>query len=80
VAQHRPGARGLFARERCRGARVDHGHPDRWRDVHDGERKQFRRVLMPKTKNHIYFEMDETRGLIIVHALWGAPRGRGPQL
>jgi hypothetical protein len=37
-------------------------------------------VLLPRTKNHVYFEVDVSRGLIIVHAIWGAPRGRGPKL
>ncbi len=42
--------------------------------------KPFRRVLMPRTRNHVYFEFDEAQGVVIVHALWGAPRGRGPKL
>jgi plasmid stabilization system protein ParE len=37
-----------------------------------------RKVLMPKTRHHVYYttEGDE----ILVHAVWGAPRGRGPKL
>ncbi|MGB8930207.1 MAG: hypothetical protein WCC48_03030 [Anaeromyxobacteraceae bacterium] len=42
--------------------------------------KAARRVLMPRTKNHVYFEVDETHERIIVHAVWGTPRGRGPDL
>lgn len=41
--------------------------------------KPARRVLMPRTRNHIYFEVDEAHG-VIVHAVWGTPRGRGPDL
>jgi hypothetical protein len=37
-------------------------------------------VLLPKTRNHVYFEVDAERDLVIVLALWGAPRGRGPRL
>lgn len=42
--------------------------------------KPARRMLMPKTGNHVYFEIDSERDLVIVHAIWGAPRGRGPCL
>jgi len=35
---------------------------------------------MPRTKNHVYFEVDEARDLVIAHAIWGAPKGRGPKL
>jgi plasmid stabilization system protein ParE len=39
---------------------------------------EVRRMLMPKTHNHIYyaFENDE----IVVLSLWGARRGRSPRL
>ena len=54
--------------------------PGRWlRTYSTRSGKLFRRVLMPKTKNHLYFEVDVSRGQIIVHAIGGAPRGRGPK-
>lgn len=37
-----------------------------------------RRVLMPKTQNHVYYAVHKNE--IVVLALWGAPRGRGPKL
>ncbi len=37
-----------------------------------------RRVLMPKTKNHVYYAIREDE--IVVLSVWGAPRGRGPKL
>jgi plasmid stabilization system protein ParE len=37
-----------------------------------------RRCLMPKTRNHVYYAIDGTE--IVVLAIWGAPRGRGPKL
>ena len=40
--------------------------------------KSARRVLLPRTRNHLYF--DETRDRIIVHAVWGTPRGHGPDI
>jgi hypothetical protein len=78
--EHRPAARDLFARElaeartmvlSARGAGVKY-------TTKSG--KVVRRVFMPKTKNHLYFEVDDTQQLIIVLAVWGAPRGRYPDL
>ena len=39
-----------------------------------------RRVLMPRTRYHLYFTFHEQRALIFVHALWHASRGHGPKL
>jgi hypothetical protein len=78
--EQRPAARDLFARElaeartmllTARGAGVKY-------TTKSG--KIVRRVLMPKTRNHIYFEIDEIRQLVVVLAVWGAPRGRDPEL
>jgi plasmid stabilization system protein ParE len=38
------------------------------------------RVLMPKTRCHVYYAHDPEQKLIEVHTVWGARRGRGPQL
>jgi hypothetical protein len=35
---------------------------------------------MPKTRTHVYYEVDWERDIIIVLAIWGAPRRRGPHL
>jgi plasmid stabilization system protein ParE len=37
-----------------------------------------RRLLMPKTHNHIYYATTEDE--IVVLSVWGAPRERGPKL
>jgi plasmid stabilization system protein ParE len=37
-----------------------------------------RRVLMAKTKNHVYYAVHE--GEVVVLSVWGAPRRRGPKL
>jgi hypothetical protein len=36
------------------------------------------RLLMAKTRNHVYYAIEETE--IVVLAIWGAPTGRGPKL
>lgn len=37
-----------------------------------------RRVLMTKTKNHVYYAAHDNE--IVVVSVWGAPRRRGPNL
>jgi plasmid stabilization system protein ParE len=37
-----------------------------------------RRVLLPKTKNHVYYAVEGTE--LVVLTVWGTPRGRGPRL
>lgn len=37
-----------------------------------------RRWLMPKTGNHVYYAIEANE--IVVLAVWGAARGRGPKL
>ena len=41
--------------------------------------KAVRRFLMPRTRHHIYYEIEDS-GDIVVHAIWGAPKGRTPRL
>jgi plasmid stabilization system protein ParE len=42
--------------------------------------RRVRRWLMPRTRNHLYFELDAANETIVVLAVWGARRGRGPRL
>lgn len=39
-----------------------------------------RRILMKRTKNHVYFVIDEAHDTVRVHAVWGAPKGSAPKL
>jgi len=39
-----------------------------------------RRVVLPKTRHHVYYEVDRKNDLVMILAVWGAPRGRGPTL
>lgn len=43
-------------------------------------RPTLRRILMPRTQNHVYFRVDEARQVVHVLAVWGAPRGQPPKL
>ena len=78
--EHRPGAPDLFALELAEAATLIAGTPAVGATYTTRRGRTFRRLLMPKTKNHVYFQIDEARALVIIHAVWGAPRGRGPKL
>ena len=39
-----------------------------------------RRILLPKTKHHLYYRYRADRDEVTVLAVWGAPRSRGPKL
>jgi plasmid stabilization system protein ParE len=39
-----------------------------------------RRVLLRKTRAHLYYSVDDDAELVTVLAVWGAPKGRGPSL
>ena len=39
-----------------------------------------RRILLPKTNNHVYYEIQHDEGRVMILAVWGAPRGRRPKL
>lgn len=42
--------------------------------------KLIQRVLMKKTRCHVYYWIDHEHDLVEVHTIWGAHRGRGPGL
>lgn len=42
--------------------------------------KQMRKVLMPKTRHHLYYVADPAEDEIIIHAVWGASKEHGPRL
>ena len=43
-------------------------------------RPTLRRILMPRSGNHVYFLTDEATATVHVMAIWGAPRGTTPKL
>jgi plasmid stabilization system protein ParE len=42
--------------------------------------REIRRRLLPKTRCHVYYEVREHAGRVIVLSVWGARRGRLPRL
>lgn len=78
--EHRPDAQSLFLDElevAFRFIRTVRGAGVRWPTL---RRPKLRRILMPRTNTHVYFVVDEDTHVVQVHAVWGAPKGRGPKL
>ena len=40
--------------------------------------REMQRVLMPRTRYHVYYTVDDDSLLVRVHALWHMSRGQGP--
>jgi hypothetical protein len=78
--EHRLGAPDLFARELAQVGDLIAVSPNVGVTYTTSSGRTAKRVLMPKTRNHVYFEVDEDQDRVVVLAVWGAPRGRGPAL
>jgi plasmid stabilization system protein ParE len=39
-----------------------------------------RRLLLRRSRNHLYYEIDYALGAVLILAVWGAPTGREPKL
>ncbi len=79
-AENRPAAPDLFAREfrdTLELIRTTPGAGVRWPTP---RRPTLRRILMPRTQNHVYFRVDKAKQVVHVLGVWGAPRCRGPKL
>jgi len=67
-AKNRPKAPGLFSREIAVAVRQLSRAPDTGRLYEHGDIPFMRRLLMPRTRHHLYFTIDETTRLVRVHA------------
>jgi plasmid stabilization system protein ParE len=77
--EHRPAAPTLFTDELERAFFHISHVPDagvRWPTP---RRPTLRRILMPRSGNHVYFAIDEPTAVDVL-AVWGAPRGTPPKL
>jgi plasmid stabilization system protein ParE len=54
--------------------------PTRGSQYRESKGRMVRRLLMPRTSHHIYFELDEDKSTVYVVAVWHAARGNGPPL
>lgn len=39
-----------------------------------------RRLLLPRSGQHVYYAVDTSADVIVIHTIWGARRKRGPSL
>jgi len=78
--EHRSESPDLFAREladarssllRAPNIGIIHG-------VIDGQ--PVRRILLAKSRTHVYYSVDTANGVVQVLAVWGAPKERAPRL
>ncbi len=54
--------------------------PDRFPAYKETQRGTVRRVLMPRTRNHVYYVHRPNEDLVIIVSVWGGPRGSHPKL
>jgi plasmid stabilization system protein ParE len=78
--ENRPRSRDLFARELAGARSLLLRAPEvgALHGVIDGQ--PVRRILLEKTRTHVYYAVDAAAGVVTILAVWGAPKGDGPRL
>ena len=76
---HRVDARLLFRQELGEAlARIE--NDPLFGAIFRGRTKVYRRILMPKTRYHLYYEYFPEAGALAVAAVWSAVRGTAPEI
>lgn len=78
--KHRPAAPLLFALEVADALELLAAMPTLGVYYAQRRGRTIRRLLLPRSRYHIYFTYDETADVVEVRAVWHAMRGRGPSL
>lgn len=78
--EHRPAAPNLFDEELERALRLICETPEAGVPWRTARQPELRRLLMPRTHHHVYFYVDRSEPAVVILAVWGAARGRGPKL
>ena len=78
--ESRPAVADLFARELAEARRLLESAPEMGSPYLVRHAGMVRRVLLPKTKNHVYYIVERSEPVVMIVAVWGAPKGRGPNL
>jgi plasmid stabilization system protein ParE len=76
---NRPKAPGLFRRELTVALRHLRRSPHLAPAYEGPEVPATRRLLMPRTRYHVYFAIDDTAAVVRVYAVWHASRGQAPR-
>jgi plasmid stabilization system protein ParE len=78
--ENRLGSPDLFARELSDAKALLLKAPDIGSVYATIESVVVRRLLMRKTRHHLYYVLELEQNRLTIHAVWGAPRERGPEL
>jgi plasmid stabilization system protein ParE len=78
--ENRPAAKELFARELDDARRLLAATPELGSPYVERGNVVVRRLLLRKTQSHVYYEIDRSAGVVMILAVWGAPKGEGPAL
>lgn len=78
--ENRPAAPGLLAQELADARRLLATTPELGAPYVERGDVLVRRLLLRKTQNHVYYEIDRAARVVVIIALWGAPKSEGPTL
>lgn len=80
--EHRPAARGLFEEELAAALNRIRTAPQLGMVYGVIRELEYRRVLLPETRYHVYYRLagTPTDERVRIVAIWGAVRGRGPRM
>ena len=78
--ENRPAAPRLFAQEMAEARRLLSPKPDLGTPYIERGEVLIRRVLLRKTRHHVYYEIDRNDGVVMILAVWGTPKGAEPPL
>lgn len=76
--ENRPAAPDLFVEELGAALRKLEVVPRVGAPYESATLREMRRVLMPRTRYHIYYTLDDDSRIVRVHAIWHTSRGQGP--
>ncbi len=77
---HRPAAPDLFLRELDEAAGLLVVTPEAGVPYKTRKGSLVRYVLLPRTKYHVYYEVERAAGVVMILSVWSAVRGRRPVL
>jgi plasmid stabilization system protein ParE len=76
--EHRPAAPNLFVDELGAALRKLGAMPHIGARYEAAALPEMRRVLLPRTRHHVYYTADDDTQYVRVHAIWHSSRGHGP--
>ena len=78
--EHRPSAHGLFLEELAAAEKQLRAVPELGSIYSEHPTGVVRRVLLPRTRHHLYYRYQPRCDELTVLAIWGTPKGRAPKL